>query len=126
VQQSHDLTWLNTLGARLGDAAGMQSIRRRRSLLWPGEGTLAEAQAAIANGEGVDIVLPASEHHALCVCLSIDASTRLEVADGADLIARMTALRGLADLNRLAPAVRRAGYRARLAGPPPVLSLMPS
>jgi len=109
-----------------GDPERMQSIRPHRSLLWPGAETLAEAQAAIANGEAVDIVLPASEHHALCVCLSVDASARLEVADGADLIARMTALPGLAELNRLAPSIRRAGYRAALAGPPPVLSLMPA
>jgi len=103
----------------------MKPARARRSVLWPGEEALAQAQAAISNGEAVDIVLPASEHHALCVCLSVDASAELEVVDGADLIARMAALRGLAELDRLAPAVRRAGYRARLAGPPPVLSLLP-
>ena len=104
----------------------MNPTRRHNSILWPGEEALAEAQAAIARGETVDIVLPASEHHALFVCLSIDASARLEVADGADLIARMAALRGLADLDQLAPAVRRAGYRAELAGPPPILSLVPA
>ena len=103
----------------------MNPIRPHHSVLWPGEEALAKAQAAISRGEAVDIVLPASEHHALCLCLSTDASAPLDVAGGADLLARMAALRGLADLEDLAPAVRRAGYRAELGGPPPVLSLMP-
>jgi hypothetical protein len=104
----------------------MNHGRACRSLLWPGEEALAEAQAAIANGEMVDIVLPASEHHALCVHLGVDAATPLECQGGAEFLARIAALRGLADLEALVPAVRRAGYRAQLAGPPPVLSLMPA
>lgn len=104
----------------------MNRVLTRRSVLWPGEESLAEARAAIANGEAVDIVLPAGEHHSLCLCLDVDAWASLDVAGGAELLGRIAALPGLADLTNLVSTVRRAGYRAELAGPPPVLSLLPA
>ena len=104
----------------------MNRVRTRRGVLWPGEESLAEARAGIANGEEVDIVLPAGEHHALCVWLSTDASGALDLEGGAELLARIAVLPGLADLSSLVPAVQRAGYRAELTGPPPVLSLLPT
>jgi len=104
----------------------MNRIRVRRSVLWPGEDAFTEAKAAIASGDAVDIVLPASEHHALCLWLSSDASGALDIQGGAELLARIAAMPLLADLSSLVPAAQRAGYRAKLSGPPPVLSLLPA
>ena len=104
----------------------MNRVRARRSVLWPGEDALAEAKAAIASGDAVDIVLPASEHHALCLWLSSDASGALEMEGGAELLARIAVMPGLADLSSLVPPAQRAGYRTELSGPPPVLSLLPA
>jgi hypothetical protein len=101
----------------------------QRSFLWPGAEAMDEVKSAIARGEAVDLVLPASEHHALYMHLHENAqacdAASLELADGAEILSRIAKLPGFEDLERLVPAVRQHRYRVALDSPPPALSFTP-
>ena len=105
----------------------MNRMSGRRSILWPGADALDDVQSAIGRGEAVDVVLPASEHHALYMHLQENArpveAAVLELNGGAEILSHLAKLPGFEDFERLVPAVRRHGYRIVLASPPPVLSL---
>lgn len=96
---------------------------------WPGEDALAQARAAIGRGSEVAIALPPNMHYALYRHLhpgEIDGATeRIELAGGVELLEPIAAARGLEDLAKLRPALRRGRYRVRLTSPEPILSLTP-
>lgn len=99
------------------------------ALRWPGADTLKAARAAIRSRDAVEIELPLEAHYALYKHLHPDRphtpSEDIDAAGGAELLAPISAVAGLKDLQLLEPAVRRAHYRVRLTSPDPRLRLMP-
>jgi hypothetical protein len=98
-------------------------------LRWPGTDTLKAARAAIRERSAVEIELPLEVHYALYTRLHPapphGAAENVDASGGAELLAPICAVAGLEELQRLAPAVRRAHYRVHLLSPQPTLRLLP-
>ena len=99
------------------------------ALRWPGSDTLKQARAAMRGRLPVEIELPLEVHYALYKHLHPDRphtpSEDIDASGGEELLAPIATVAGLADLQKLEPAVRRAGYRVRLVSPEPRLRLTP-
>jgi hypothetical protein len=96
---------------------------------WGGHETAASMSEALLRHARVDIVLPASMHHAIVRHLNPDAELAdpqaLDVSGGAELVSLLATVDGLEALAELAEPAERAGYRLHLRSPAPVLSLIP-
>ena len=99
------------------------------ALRWPGADTLKNARAAIRSRLSVEIELPLEVHYALYKHLHPDRphtpSEDIDASGGAELLAPISTVAGLADLQQLESAVRRAHYRVHLTSPDPQLRLTP-
>ena len=107
----------------------MSTKPRAVALRWPGADTLKDARAAIRSRLPVEIELPLEVHYALYKHLHPDRphtpSEDIDARGGAELLAPIATVAGLADLQQLEPAVRRAGYSVRLTSPEPRVLLTP-
>ena len=107
----------------------MSTKPRAVALRWPGSDTLKDARAAIRSRLPVEIELPLEVHYALYKHLHPDRphtpSEDIDAYGGAELLAPIATVAGLADLQKLEPALRRAHYRIHLTSPDPRLRLTP-
>jgi hypothetical protein len=99
------------------------------ALRWEGPQSVKAAREAIAAGSQVEIELPLEDHYALYRHLHPEATRRaaeeIDASGGAEILASVAAVAGMAEIRRLQPAVRRARYRVRLTSPEPLLRLIP-
>jgi hypothetical protein len=99
------------------------------ALRWEGRQSVKAAREAIAAGSQVEIELPLEDHYALYRHLHPEATRRgaeeIDTSGGAEILASVATVVGMAAIRRLQPAVRRARYRVRLTSPEPLLRLIP-
>lgn len=92
-------------------------------LAWRGRETVDAARAALADRHDVEVQLPADFHHTVFVHFFPHTAPgtieELDVAGGAEILARAAAIRGLDGLAQLQEPVRRRHARVRLVSPSP-------
>lgn len=92
-------------------------------LLWQDENTLATAQRHLAAGEAVELQLPANYSHTLFVRLQPQAKPglpeELDLTAAADLLERLSEIKGLEGLATLNTVIAGSAARIRILSPPP-------
>jgi len=97
-------------------------------LMWRGAETVAAAKSALARGAAVKLQLPAGYRHAVCARLgsraAAQAAETLDVAGGAELLARIADIGGLEGVAELAAPAAHTRARVRVVSPSPTIAIV--
>lgn len=101
---------------------------RPTNLCWRGAQTIADAKDAIAHRASIALSLPAGFHHAVQQRLLTAAGDRrresVDVEGGAELLARLAEIKGLATIAELQAPVTEAQARVRVMSPSPTVLIV--
>lgn len=104
-------------------------MKNLEKFMWPAASIVTDAASAIRAGDHVEIVLPASFHHAVFRHLHPEADAgsteTLDVVGGSEVLAKLASIAGLEGLSELQKEVEHAGFQVSLFGAPPVLRISP-
>lgn len=96
-------------------------------LLWHGAQTIEAAAAALSNHANVALHLPANFHHAVVAQFrSRNTQTPNEVVDvigGAELLAKLSSIRGLEEIAGLEAPVQEAHAAVHIVSPSPTIAI---